>query len=206
MCLKTYKFSQILMIHKILKVFHNEFHGWRYMEFNRLDHHIKITLKETLIAKEIYIGITNSHINQRLAKPITNEQLLIKNKTEVPKYKSIYPASKIWVLFELRYSHLSRQISPAVKENFNLINNKRQQIFISEPPNIIPNPTSTFSSTLPVHQLIITPVPAQIGTILPADLPQQPFNTSVNLYTQIPPIKVLNKILSATIVAQFVKI
>ena len=71
---------------------------------------------------------------------------------------------------------------------------------------ITPHPANTFGSTLSIHQPIITSGPAQIGSIPPTDLPQQPFNTSANSYTQIPLIRVPNKMLPATIVAQFRKI
>ena len=57
----------------MLKVFRNEFHGWKYTEFSRLDQHIRDALKETFMAKGIYMGTANGHINQRLANLITNE-------------------------------------------------------------------------------------------------------------------------------------
>ena len=71
---------------------------------------------------------------------------------------------------------------------------------------ITPYPTNAFGLLFPIHQPTITPGPAQTGSTLPANLPQQLFNTYINFYTQIPPIRVPNEILPATIVAQFVKI
>ena len=201
MCLKNYQFSQTLVIHRMLKVFRNEFHRWGYTEFNRLDRHIRSGLKETFMARRIYISIANGHVNQRLANLITDDQLPVWDKTELLEYKSIYPTSKVWVLLELQHSYLSRQISPSIEENFNLINNRRQQTFTPEPSNIIPNPANAFGSIPPIYQLTITPVAAQIGATLPADLSQKPSNASANSYTQIPPISVPNKILPATIIA-----
>lgn len=97
---------------------------------------------------------------------------------------------------------------PYIEIKTNTIKNQQQQSFISAPIfiNITSHPANVFGSTLSIYQLTIIPRPAQIGSILPANLPQQPFNHSGNLYTHIPPIKVLNKMLFATIVAQFVKI
>lgn len=97
---------------------------------------------------------------------------------------------------------------PYVEVKTNTIKNQQQQSFIPASIfiNITSHPANTFGSTLSIYQLTIISGPAQIGLILPADLPQQPFNDSGNLYTHMPPIKVLNKMLLATIVAQFVKI
>ena len=123
-CLKDYQVSQTLMIYRMLKVFCNEFHRWGYMEFSRLDQYIRGALKETFIAKVIYMGTANSYINQGLSNLITDEQLPVWDETELLKYKLIYPTSKAWVLFKLQYSHLSQQISPSIEGNFNLINDK----------------------------------------------------------------------------------
>ena len=62
------------------------------------------------------------------------------------------------------------------------------------------------SLTPPICQPTITPGPTQIGLIPSQDWPQQVFNSYTNPYTQIPPIKMPNKILPTTIIAQFVKI
>ena len=77
------------------------------MEFSRLDRYIRSALKETFMAKKIYMSTANSHVNQRLAKLITNEQLPVWDKTKLFKYKSMYPTSKAWILLELQHSHLS---------------------------------------------------------------------------------------------------
>ena len=71
---------------------------------------------------------------------------------------------------------------------------------------ITPYPANALGSPFPIHQPTITPRPAQTGSTLPTNLPQQLFNAYTNPYTQIPPIRVPNKMLPATIVAQFVKI
>ena len=67
-------------------------------------------------------------------------------------------------------------------------------------------PANALGSTPLIRQPTITPGPAQIGSTPPANLPQQSFNAYTNLYTQIPPIRIPNKILPITIVAQFVQI
>ena len=73
-------------------------------------------------------------------------------------------------------------------------------------PNVIPGLTNAFGSTSLIHQPIITPGSAQISLTPPTNLPQQPFNAYANLYIQIPPIRVPNKMLPATIITKFVKI
>lgn len=62
-----------MVIYRILEVFHDEFYRWRYMEFSKLDQHIRKAFKKTFMTKEIYIGTSNSYINQRLANIIINE-------------------------------------------------------------------------------------------------------------------------------------
>ncbi len=62
-CPESYQVSQTLVIHRMLKVFCNEFHGWGYTEFSGLDRHIRGALKETFMAKEIYIGTANDYVN-----------------------------------------------------------------------------------------------------------------------------------------------
>lgn len=74
------------------------------------------------------------------------------------------------------------------------------------PTNVTPGFANTFSSTSLIYQPIVTPRLVQIISISLADLLQQLFNTFANPYIQIPPIKVPNEMLPATIVAQFIKI
>lgn len=59
---------------------------------------------------------------------------------------------------------------------------------------------NAFGFTFSIYQPTIIPGPAQISSILPANLLQQPFNTSANLYTQISPIRMPNKMLPAIII------
>ena len=205
-CLESYQLSQSLVVDYMLEVFREEFHGWGYTEFSRLDQNIRRILKETLMAKGIYMGRPSGHVNQRLANLVIDEQLPVWDESELLEYKSMYPESKAWVLFELRHSHPSRRITPSVEVDINPIDDQRQQTFTPEPPKITPDPANAFDSIPPIRQPTITPGPAQIDSVLPADLPQQPFNASANPYTQIPPIRVPNEMLPATIVAQFVKI
>lgn len=135
---------------------------------------------------------------------------------------------KIWVFLESEFDSLVlQQLTPSIKTKTNLMKNKQQQsfifilvhinvtsspanTFIPLPPNFIlvyPNVTfdfaNVFSSTIPIHQSTIILGPAQIGLILPVNLPQQFFNTFANFYIQISLIKV-NKMLPATITAQFI--
>ena len=208
-CLERYQLSLSLVVDLMLEVFHEEFHGGGYTEFSRLDQNIKQVLKETFIAKGIYMGRPIGHINQRLANLVIDEQLPIWDKNDLRKYKKMYPTSKAWVLLESEFdSPVPQQLTPSIEAKTNPINNQQQQSFTPAPVpiHVTPDPANSFGSTLPIHQPTITSGPAQIGSIPPADLPQQPFNASANPYTQIPPIRVPNEILPATIVAQFVKI
>ena len=93
-CLESYQISPGLVIYMMLEVFCKEFYGWRYTEFSRLDRHIRETLKETFMAKEIYMGTPNGHVNQRLANLVIDEQLPIWDKNDLRKYKKMYPTSK----------------------------------------------------------------------------------------------------------------
>lgn len=74
----------------MLDIFHNKFYKWEYMEFSKLDRHIKGTFKETFMIKKIYMGIPNGYINQRLANLVINEQVLIWDKKNIFHYKSMY--------------------------------------------------------------------------------------------------------------------
>lgn len=118
----------------------------------------------------------------------------------------------------------------SIKAKINFIDNQKQQSFISilVPINITPRLTNAFSppfpnftpifsdvtldsanafsSTFLIYQSTITLKVAQISSIPSVDLLQQLLNAFANLYIQIPPIKVSNKMLSIIIIAQFVNI
>lgn len=47
----------------MLEVFYNEFYGWGYTGFDKLNQYIRQTFKESLKAKEIYIGQLSGYIN-----------------------------------------------------------------------------------------------------------------------------------------------
>lgn len=81
----------------MLEVFRDEFQGWAYTEFSKLDHHIREAFRETFIAKEIYMGTPSKHINQRLASFVINEKLLLLDKKDLLLYKKMYPTSKAWL-------------------------------------------------------------------------------------------------------------
>ena len=80
------------------------------------------------------------------------------------------------------------KLTLSIEAKTNPINNQQQQSFtpVPIPINVTSDPFNAFGSILSIYQPTITPRPAQIGSILPADLPQQPFNASANPYTQIP--------------------
>ena len=93
-CLKSYQLSLNLVVNMMLEVFREEFHGRGYTEFSRLDQYIRQILKETFMAKRIYMGKPSGHINQRLANLVINEQLPIWDKNNLCKYKKMYQTSK----------------------------------------------------------------------------------------------------------------
>ena len=74
-CLESYQLSQSLVVNYILEVLREEFYGWGYTEFRRLDKYIRQILKETLMTKGIYMGRPGGHVNQCLANLVINEQL-----------------------------------------------------------------------------------------------------------------------------------
>lgn len=82
----------------------------------------------------------------------------------------MYPISKVWILLELKHSHLYRQISVYLEKNCNYIHHKKPQTFTSEHLNIIPNLVNAFSIIFLVHQLTIISVATQIGKTLLANL------------------------------------
>lgn len=55
-----------------------------------LDKYIKQVLIKIFMTKKIYISRPGGHINQYLANLILDEQLLIWNKNNLHKYKTIY--------------------------------------------------------------------------------------------------------------------
>ena len=79
----------------MIEIFREEFHGWGYTQFSRLDQNIRQVLKETFMTKGIYMGRSSSHINQRLANLVIDEQLLIWDENDLRTYKKIYPTSKV---------------------------------------------------------------------------------------------------------------
>lgn len=70
---ENYQLSPTLVIYRILNIFYNEFHRWRYTKFSKLDWHIRGAFKKTSITKRIYIAIPNGYINQRLANFVINK-------------------------------------------------------------------------------------------------------------------------------------
>ena len=92
--LESYQLSSSLVIDLMLEVFCKKFHRWGYIEFSKLDWNIRRVLKETFIAKRIYIDRPSGHINQCLVNLIIDEQLQIWDKNNLRTYKKIYPMSK----------------------------------------------------------------------------------------------------------------
>lgn len=61
----------------MLKVFYNKFYKCGYTEFSKLNQDIRQTFKKTLMAKEIYMGSSDSYVNQHLANFIIDKQFLV---------------------------------------------------------------------------------------------------------------------------------
>ena len=72
-CLESYQLDPSLVVYIMLEVFRDEFYGWGYIEFSKLDQHIKEALKKTFMIKKIYVSTPNDHINQCLANLVINE-------------------------------------------------------------------------------------------------------------------------------------
>ena len=102
-CLESYQLSQSLVVDYMLEVFCEEFYGWGYTEFSRLDKYIRRVLKKTFMTKGIYMGRPGGHVNQRLASLVIDEQLPIWDKNDLRKYRKMYLSSKAWVLLESEF-------------------------------------------------------------------------------------------------------
>ena len=150
-CLESYQLSQSLVVDYMLEVFREEFYGWGYTEFSRLDKYIRQILKEILMTKGIYIGRPGGHVNQRLANLVIDEQFPAWDKNNLVDYKAMYPTSKAWLLLELRGSLMPQQLIPSVEGKINPIDDGRQQ-------TITPRPAQ-FNSIPPMRQERITPGP-----------------------------------------------
>lgn len=168
--LKSYQLDSNFVVYMMLEVFQDKFDGWEHIVFSRLGRYIRHALKKILMAKKIYIGKSSDRINQCLAIRVMNEQLPIWKESKLLKYQWMYQISKTWILFELWYSHLSWQISSSIEENFDSINIRRQQTFISELFNIIPKLVNIFDLKLLICQPTISLVLAQIRGIPIANL------------------------------------
>ena len=171
--LESYQLDSSLVVHMMLEVFRDEFQGWGYTESSKLDQHIRGALKETFMAKGIYMGTPNGHINQRLANLVIDEQLPAWDKNDLLHYKSMYPTSKAWLLLELRHSYLPQQLTPSIKAKINPINDRRQQSFTLGPANITPNPANVLSST-PLTKAPLTQIYPVQTPPTPAHLIQVP--------------------------------
>ena len=101
--LESYQLSQSLVIDYMPEVFCEEFYGWGYTVFSRLDKYIRRVFKETFTTKKIYMGRPGGHVNQHLTNLVINQQLLIWDKNDLRKYKKVYLTSKIWVLLESEF-------------------------------------------------------------------------------------------------------
>lgn len=113
----------------MLKILQDEFHGWGYIKFSKLDQYIRNDFKETFMAKEIYLSILNGHMNQWFANFVMDEQLPVWDKIELKEHKYMYLTSKTWVLLELRYSYASQLLNLSVEVKINLIDDRRQLSF-----------------------------------------------------------------------------
>lgn len=68
----------------------------------------------------------SSHVNERLANLVINEQLSTWDKNNFFIYKLIYLILKVWIFFELWHSHLPQQFNPSVEVEINFIDDGRQ--------------------------------------------------------------------------------
>ena len=102
-CLKSYQLSPSLVVNLMLEVFHEKIYRWGYIEFSRLNQNIRQVLKETFMAKRIYMGRPSGHVNQRLANLVIDEQIPIWDKNNLHKYKKIYLISKTWICLESEF-------------------------------------------------------------------------------------------------------
>ncbi len=175
----------------MLEVFREEFYGWGYTEFNRLDKYIRRVLKETFMTKRIYMGRPGGHVNQRLANLIINEQLPIWDKNDLRKYKKMYPTSKVWVLLESEFDFpVPQQLTPSIKIKINPINDRRQQSFTPGPANVTPNPANALGSTPPTEALLtqIPPIQAPPTPAQPIQVPTAQVLSSPVSLAQVLPI------------------
>ncbi len=125
-CLESYQLDPSLVVHMMLEIFREEFHGWGYTEFSKLDRHIRRALKKTLMAKGIYLDKPSGSIKQRLANLIIDDQLLLWDLNDLQDCRKVYPTSKVWVFFDFD-SPIPQQFSPSIKANINPIENQRQE-------------------------------------------------------------------------------
>ena len=129
----------------MLEVFCEEFYGWGYTEFSRLDRNIRQVLKETFLARKIYMGSPSDHVNQRLVNLIIDEQLPIWDENNLRKYKKIYPSSKTWILLESEfYSPVPQQLTPSIEAKTYPI---REQLFTFGPANVTFYPANALGLT-----------------------------------------------------------
>lgn len=162
------------------------------------------------------MGEPSGHVNQGLANLIIDKQLLAWDPNDLRNSKKMYLISKTWLFLDFD-SFMLQQFIFSIETKIYLIENQKQEKITPAPAHISSIPpihqetiifdlTNTFDLTTPICQPTITPIPTQFGFVSPPDWPQQAFNAYRNPYIQIPPIKVLNEMLPATIVTQFVKI
>lgn len=57
----------------MLEVFYEEFYGWGYIEFSKLDQNVRQVFKKTFMTKRIYISRLSSHVNQYIANLIIDK-------------------------------------------------------------------------------------------------------------------------------------
>ena len=181
-CLESYQLRPTLVIHRMLDVFRDEFYGWGYTEFSKMDRHIRDALKETFMAKGIYMGTPNGHVNQRLANLVIDEQLPTWDKNDLLHYKSMFSTSKAWLLLELRHFHLPQQHISSIKSKIDPINDRRQQSFTPGPTNVTPNPANALDSTPLTEALLV-----QITLVQASPTPEHPIQIPA---AQVLPIQV----------------
>lgn len=60
---ESYPLSQSFVVKYRLEIFYEEFYGWRYIKFSRLDKYKRQVFEKSFIIKDIYIDRSGNYIN-----------------------------------------------------------------------------------------------------------------------------------------------
>ena len=112
---------------------------------------VRGALKETFMAKGIYLDKPSGYVNQRLANLITDEKLLAWDENDFHKYKKMHPTLKAWILLKSD-PLVSKQLIPSVETKINPIDDGRWQVFTPRSANITSDSANTLDSILLICQ------------------------------------------------------